>query len=141
MGGHGRGWEGCGEDLGPQRTVFSTCCVHFQPALCPASAPWTAGWTVPAFYSQDTALTGLSPFLCSEPQFCLHWSWALSPPSSASDLLSAFTGPISTGPPSPPQSQCCHPLRHASAGSSPYSLVACTHRARRCWGTSHSCSA
>lgn len=39
MGGHGRGWEGCGEDLGPQRTVSSTCCVHFQPALCRLDSP------------------------------------------------------------------------------------------------------
>lgn len=93
-----------------------------------------------AFSSQDTALAGLSPVLCSEPQFCLHWSWALSPPSSASGLLSALTGPISTGPPSPPQSQRCHPLKLGSAGGSPCSRVACTHRARRCWGTSHSCS-
>lgn len=57
-----------------------------------------------AFSSQDTALAGLSPLLCSEPQFCFPWSWALSPLSSASGLLSALTGPISTGPPSPPVS-------------------------------------
>ena len=96
------------EDWGPQRTISSTRCVQCQPALCPGSAPLS--WTVPlqacvqAFSSQDAALAGLSPRLCSEPQLCLHWGWALSPLSSASGLLSALTGPISPGPPSPPVS-------------------------------------
>lgn len=76
---------------------------HFRPCM-------------QAFSSQDTALAGLSPLLCSEPQFCLHWSWALSPLSSASGLLSGTSKVPFLQDPHPHPSQRCHPLKLASAG-------------------------
>ena len=101
---------------------------HFRPCM-------------QAFSSQDTALAGLSPLLCSEPQFCLHWSWALSPLSSASGLLSGTSKVPFLQDPHPHPSQRCHPLKLASAGGRSLFPCGLHTQSKQLLGTSHSCSA